>query len=42
MTAEMNACFEEMKKDMDAFVGEADQFDDITMLGFKYFGPGKE
>ena len=33
---------EAMKTDMDAFVGKADQFDDITMLGFKYFGPGKE
>ena len=27
-----------VKKDIDAFVGEAPQFDDITMLGFKYLG----
>ncbi|MCR5118658.1 MAG: PP2C family protein-serine/threonine phosphatase [Lachnospiraceae bacterium] len=40
--ADQKTILEEMKKDMDAFVGEADQFDDITMLGFKYFGPGKE
>ena len=25
---------------IDAFVGEAPQFDDITMLGFRYFGKG--
>ncbi len=31
-----------MKKDVETFVGEADQFDDLTMLGFKYMGPGKE
>ena len=40
--ADQKIILEEMKKDMDAFVGTADQFDDITMLGFKYFGPGKE
>ena len=28
-----------VKKDIDLFVGEAPQFDDITMLGFDYFGP---
>ena len=28
-----------LKKDIDTFVGEAVQFDDITMLGFDYFGP---
>lgn len=27
-----------VKRDMDRFVGEADQFDDITMIGFDYFG----
>ncbi|MCR5502820.1 MAG: PP2C family protein-serine/threonine phosphatase [Lachnospiraceae bacterium] len=27
-----------VKVAIDAFVGEADQFDDITMLGLKYFG----
>ncbi|WP_197029543.1 PP2C family protein-serine/threonine phosphatase [Butyrivibrio sp. AE3004] len=30
-----------MKKEIDDFVGEAPQFDDITMLGFVYFGEGK-
>ena len=29
---------EEVKKDVDAFVGEAPQFDDITMLALKYYG----
>ncbi len=28
-----------VKDAIDEFVGEADQFDDITMLGFKYYGP---
>jgi len=28
-----------MKKDIDSFIGSAPQFDDITMLGFDYFGP---
>ena len=27
---------------IDTFVGDMDQFDDITMLGFSYFGPKKE
>ena len=27
-----------VKEDIEAFTGEADQFDDITMLGFKYIG----
>ena len=27
-----------VRSDIDVFVGEADQFDDITMLGFSYFG----
>ena len=27
-----------VKKEIDAFVGEAPQFDDITMLGFVYNG----
>lgn len=30
---------ENVKKSVDAFVGAAPQFDDLTMLGFKYFGP---
>ena len=28
----------DLKKDIDAFVGDAVQFDDITMLGFEYLG----
>ncbi|MCR5586585.1 MAG: SpoIIE family protein phosphatase [Lachnospiraceae bacterium] len=28
-----------VKKDIDKFVGDAPQFDDITMLGFDYYGP---
>ena len=31
-----------VKADVDAFVGEAPQFDDITMLAFRYFGPPEE
>ena len=27
-----------MKGDIDAFVGDAPQFDDITMLGIRYLG----
>ena len=27
-----------VQEDIDAFVGEAPQFDDITMLGLHYFG----
>ncbi len=30
---------ENVKKSVDEFVGDAPQFDDLTMLGFKYFGP---
>ena len=26
-------------EDMDEFVGKAPQFDDVTMLAFKYYGP---
>jgi sigma-B regulation protein RsbU (phosphoserine phosphatase) len=29
-----------VKADIDEFVGDADQFDDITMLGLYYFGKG--
>ena len=29
---------DEVKRDVDAFVGEAPQFDDITMLALRYFG----
>jgi len=31
-----------VKDDVDAFVGDAPQFDDITMLGLRYLGPTKE
>ena len=43
--ADPKESLENVKKRMDAFVGEADQFDDITMLSFVYYGPpphGKE
>ena len=33
---------ETVRSDIDDFVGTAPQFDDITMLGFKYLGVGKE
>ena len=29
----------ELRQDITDFVGKADQFDDITMLGFTYKGP---
>ena len=32
----------EIKADVDKFVGEAPQFDDITMLAFRYNGGGAE
>ena len=32
---------DEVKRDVDAFVGEAPQFDDITMLSLKYNGEGE-
>ena len=28
-----------VSRNLSAFTGNADQFDDITMLGFTYFGP---
>lgn len=31
-----------VKADMDVFVGEAEQFDDITMLGLRYNGPEED
>ena len=36
-----NLC-ETVTADLDKFVGEADQFDDITMLSVQYFGPKPE
>lgn len=35
---ELKELLTEMKETVDAFTGEAEQFDDITMLGFKYVG----
>lgn len=32
--------FKSLKSDIDSFVGEAEQFDDVTMLGFQYMGDG--
>ena len=32
----------DVKEDMDMFVGEAEQFDDITMMGFRYNGPQED
>ena len=37
-----HALLETMKREIDVFVGEAPQFDDITMLCLDYFGPGRE
>jgi serine phosphatase RsbU (regulator of sigma subunit) len=34
----MNATLLYVRQDIADFVGDADQFDDITMLGFTYFG----
>ena len=31
-----------VREGIDAFVNGADQFDDITMLAFRYFGPDAE
>ena len=31
-----------VRADIDAFVGEAPQFDDITMMAFRYFGPAAQ
>jgi sigma-B regulation protein RsbU (phosphoserine phosphatase) len=28
-----------VREDIDEFVGKAPQFDDVTMLAFKYYGP---
>ncbi|MCR5657213.1 MAG: SpoIIE family protein phosphatase [Butyrivibrio sp.] len=37
----MDRLLPRVKSEIDAFVGEADQFDDVTMLGFKYVGKQK-
>ena len=40
--APMKKLLPSVKRDLDKFVGEADQFDDITMLGFRYYGMEKD
>ena len=40
--APMQVICDEVKRDVDAFVGEAPQFDDITMLALRYFGQENE
>lgn len=40
-TSDMNELLTRMKWDIDKFVGNAMQFDDITMMGVHYFGPEK-
>ena len=40
--ASMKKLLQSVKRDLDKFVGEAEQFDDITMLGFRYNGPEQE
>lgn len=37
--ADMEALLRAVKEDIDSHVGKADQFDDITMIGFRYDGP---
>ena len=38
-SAEPEALLKNVKDHVDEFVGDAPQFDDLTMLGLKYFGP---
>ena len=40
--ASMEGLLQGVKADQYDFVGKADQFDDITMMGFRYFGPQDE
>ena len=40
--ASMEGLLKAVKYDLDDFVGDADQFDDITMIGFRYNGPQEE
>ena len=37
--ASPEAQLKEVRESLDAFVGDAPQFDDITMLGMCYYGP---
>jgi sigma-B regulation protein RsbU (phosphoserine phosphatase) len=41
-TVEATEFLPALKANIDEFVGEAPQFDDITMLCLDYFGPGRE
>ena len=36
--ADAKTLLENVRNEIDNFVGDAPQFDDITMLGFRYFG----
>ena len=38
----MKALLPGVRRDIADFADGADQFDDITMLGLTYFGPGHE
>ena len=38
----MEGLLQGVKADQDEFVGETDQFDDITMLGFRFNGMQEE
>ena len=37
--ADVNELLHNVRTSVDKFVGEADQFDDLTMLAFEYKGP---
>ena len=37
--ADMEALLRAVKEDIDSHAGKVDQFDDITMIGFRYDGP---
>ncbi len=38
LDAEPKELLKKVREDVDSFVGDADQFDDLTMLAFKYNG----
>ena len=40
--ASMTELLADIKADIDLFVGKEEQFDDITMMGFRYNGPQKD
>lgn len=40
--ASCNELLKEVRASIDGFVGDAPQFDDITMLSFAYHGPGRD